>query len=605
MEVDMNRRFPRIRVFVASVPMLCTAVFASTAGATALRAAAPRAQSGGSTGIWSNAEEVPGSGSLNVGGDGVTISISCTSAGNCGTGGQYSAPPGDAQGWVGDERNGTWDNAEAIPGLAALNVGGSADPFMVSCTSAGNCAAGGLYADAAGHSQAFVVVESNGSWGTAEEVPGSGALNAGGFAIVNAISCTSSGNCAAGGYYTDGGGHPQAFVTDESHGTWGAAEEVPGSGALNVAGNAAVNSISCASPGDCAAGGSYTDGAGHSQAFVVDESNDGWGAANEVPGSGALNAGGNALIGVGFGGTGGNAFVPGMDISCTSPGDCSAGGGYTDSGGHMQAFVVDEKNGRWGNAEEVPGSGVLDAGGFAAVSSLSCSSTGNCAAGGTYTDGAGFGQAFVVDERDGRWQRAEEIPGSEALNAGGGAFVNSISCASLGNCAAGGGYLDGQGRLQAFVADESKGTWGTTEEVPGSEALNAGGFGFVLSVSCVPGGNCLAGGFYLDTPSTAQAFVTDFTPAPTVGGVSPGEGPTIGGTRVTIHGTNLTGAQAVSFGPAAAAFTVDSPTAITATTPPGAGAVDVIVTTAGGTSTATATDRFTYIHATTPNVSSR
>ncbi len=61
-----------------------------------------------------------------------------------------------------------------MPGLAALNTGGYADVNSVSCASAGNCAAGGYYADSSGHGQAFVVSETNGTWGTAIEVPGTG-----------------------------------------------------------------------------------------------------------------------------------------------------------------------------------------------------------------------------------------------------------------------------------------------------------------------------------------------------------------------------------------------------------------------------------------------
>jgi hypothetical protein len=40
---------------------------------------------------------------------------------------------------------------------------------------------------------------------------------------------------------------------------WGRAVEVPGLGSLNKGGNAGANSVSCASPGSCTAGGSYTD----------------------------------------------------------------------------------------------------------------------------------------------------------------------------------------------------------------------------------------------------------------------------------------------------------------------------------------------------------
>jgi hypothetical protein len=56
-----------------------------------------------------------------------------------------------------------------------------------------------VYRDSSGHWQAFVVEETGGSWGTAQEVPGSAALNAGGYANVNSVSCASAGNCAAGG----------------------------------------------------------------------------------------------------------------------------------------------------------------------------------------------------------------------------------------------------------------------------------------------------------------------------------------------------------------------------------------------------------------------
>src|SRR5260221_10209344 len=51
-------------------------------------------------------------------------------------------------------------------------------------------------------------------------------------------------------------------------GTWRAAIEVPGTGGLNKGGNAAVKSGSCASAGNCVAGGGDADGARHSQALA-------------------------------------------------------------------------------------------------------------------------------------------------------------------------------------------------------------------------------------------------------------------------------------------------------------------------------------------------
>jgi hypothetical protein len=112
-------------------------------------------------------------------------------------------------------RAGIWRTAIEVPGLGSLNKG-SAELLSLSCGSAGNCAADGIYTDGAGHIQAFVVSETNGSWRKAIEVPGFGSLNKGRLAGVGSVSCRSAGNCAAGGDYIDGSGHFQAFVVSQS-----------------------------------------------------------------------------------------------------------------------------------------------------------------------------------------------------------------------------------------------------------------------------------------------------------------------------------------------------------------------------------------------------
>jgi hypothetical protein len=126
------------------------------------------------------------------------------------------------------------------------------------------------------HATAARAAASGGTWGKAEEIPGIAALNKGGEAALTSVSCASAGNCSAGGYYTDSNGNEQAFVAGETNGTWGKAEEVPGTAALNKGGSegpadAQVSSMSCSSASHCSAGGYYTDGSGHAQAFIVGE----------------------------------------------------------------------------------------------------------------------------------------------------------------------------------------------------------------------------------------------------------------------------------------------------------------------------------------------
>jgi hypothetical protein len=83
-------------------------------------------------------------------------------------------------------------------------------------------------------------------------------------------------------------------VVSTSNGRWRQAIEVPGLAALNKGGDAEVISVSCASPGSCAAGGFYTDGSGHQQGFVVSERNGSWGTAWQVAGNLSSGPGGDA-----------------------------------------------------------------------------------------------------------------------------------------------------------------------------------------------------------------------------------------------------------------------------------------------------------------------
>ncbi len=364
-------------------------------------------------------------------------------------------------------------------------------------------------------------------------------------------------------------------MADEGNGSWGSAQEVPGTASLNTGGAAAVTSVSCPSAGDCTAGGYYSNGG--SQAFVVDQVNGTWGSAQEVPGTGALNAGGTAYVG---------------SVSCASAGNCAAGGYYRDASGHLQAFVVDELNGTWGNAQEVPGTATLNIG-KAYVSSLSCPTAGNCAAGGYYEDSSRHYQAFVANEVSGSWGNAREVPGTAKLNTDGSGYVSSVSCVSAGNCAAGGYYKDGSGHFQAFVVNEVNGGWGNAQRVPGTASLNLGGNASVSSVSCVPPGDCAAGGSY-KASGAYEAFVVN-SPVPSVSGLAPDQGPRSGGTMVTITGRNLLTPTAVHFGATAARIhKVLSASKLEVISPPGAGTVAVTVTTAGGTSVRTTADHFTY-----------
>ncbi len=373
-------------------------------------------------GKWAKAAVLPGDAAL-VGNAGdasvdemitsVLSQVSCSAPGTCAVAGNYqvNGAPDDTRPLVSSERAGVWGKVHPVPGNNSALL-------TVSCpAAAGNCAAAGVHDKAAvNQSSPFVVGEKNGTWGQPQAI-------AGAAQGIIAISCPAAGTCLAGGFGAT------AFLTSEQKGTWGPARAVPGLSSLTT-GRSNVDSVSCAAVGNCAIGGSYVDKSGHAQVFVADVRGGLVGQAQQLPGLAAMSKGGTAEL---------------TQLSCGSAGSCAAGGSYLSMKGlhHQQAWVAIESHGHWGNAVEVPGTASLNSAGSAAVDSVSCAASG-CAAGGYYTVKTRTRPqiAFLVAEQGGSWHAATQVPGLAALNTGGAAAVNSVSCAPSGWCAAVGDYLD-------------------------------------------------------------------------------------------------------------------------------------------------------------------
>jgi hypothetical protein len=180
----------------------------------------------------------------------------------------------------------------------------------------------------------------------------------------------------------------------------------------------------------------------------------------------------------------------------------------------------------------------------------------------------GAGSASVFARTDGAWRRqgitlSPHRESEEHIGA-------SVALSADGNTALIGGAT-GSGVWEFKREGES---WQEWQEVrggyPAKIALSA-------NASTVLLGNAARHG----SIGTALVLVE----VPYALGPEPSAGPTSGGTRVTIHGEGFEGVTAVTFGSAPASFTVESPTEITAITPPApAGAVDVRVANAAGSS---------------------
>ncbi|NBT31268.1 MAG: phospholipase, partial [Rhodobacteraceae bacterium] len=147
------------------------------------------------------------------------------------------------------------------------------------------------------------------------------------------------------------------------------------------------------------------------------------------------------------------------------------------------------------------------------------------------------------------------------------------------------------------LSGATKVSFGSTDVLAAAFTSNSG----TEIVLTTPAGTAGAVSVTVTTPyGTSGGATFTYIGAPVVQSVSPTVGPLVGGTTVTITGTDLTGASKVSFGATdvlAASFVSANSTTIVVDSPAGsAGTVTVSVTTPSGASTDNGTaDDFTYL----------
>lgn len=385
--------------------------------------------------------------------------------------GAASGAPATSPGGAG-ARGGTWGALQLLRQAPGLD---SRDSYVgtLSCGSPGNCAAGGFVTDSGGVPQAMVADEVNGRWRMPQVVPGTEALNTGGYAQVTSVSCWSPGNCAAGGDYVvpvSPRASARAYVVTEVNGTWGTAQPVPGIAASAL--GSMVTSVSCAADGTCVAGGN-DDATGASHGFVTSRGSGPWGTARDIPGLEGLS-----------------------QLSCGAADSCGAISGDR---------VATSARGTWGSAAHLALGRGLSASGEVYYTSISCPGAGDCAVAGRY-GAAHASDVVVADEHRGSWGPAEVLRG--LANHGGPAGIESVSCSGPGDCAAGGDYVT-RDKGFAFVAAESAGRWGAPLVVAGIP-MGAGVDPRIGAVSCPPGpaGDCAyAGEWGAEAPSAATSGV--------------------------------------------------------------------------------------------------
>jgi hypothetical protein len=440
-------------------------------------------------------------------------SVSCATAGNCAAAGSYldnSLPNSQRVGLLFSQVTGVWQTGvEAQLPAGASTTGTGAQLQNVSCPSAGSCTVVGQYHDATTAMQGVMISESAGTWQTGVEAPLPGDAASDPNVSFDGVWCSSASDCTAIGTYTSTSGR-RALLLSEVAGTW-SAQTAPVPGDANADPGVNLSSLSCASAGNCASIGGYTDSADNHQGLILTESAGVWSAQTApLPG----NAASDPSIGL-------------FDVSCPSAGNCAGDGDYADSSGHTQVVLLDESAGTWTAVEgTAPPAAATDPG--ADMDGLSCVSPGNCTGTGEFDDSSGHSLPSMFTETAGTWSSGVE-PSLQNADTDPSATFDNVACTSPGNCAGVGEYTDSSGNQQGSLVTEVSAT-----ARPGAEAVppaNAGtnpGVEFAYrGLSCPSAGNCTAVGTYTDSSGQGQALLLDAAPAdPTLSATAPGTGST-------------------------------------------------------------------------------
>jgi hypothetical protein len=242
--------------------------------------------------------------------------------------------------------------------------------------------------------------------------------------------------------------------------------------------------LACVSPGNCEAGGAYAVGGGV-QGVILNETNGAWTAPVTLKAPSDVAKGTGVTI---------------YGLSCGSRGNCAAVGSYLDRKGNVESFIANEVHDRWGIAHKVAlPANALKSGQNALVRSVSCPALGDCSAVGVYQDNDAVTArtvGFVINEVNGKWQRAREITTIEAPNINPFITINQVACSSNASCVAVGSFVDVNNVTQALVLNRVRGSWsrGQSLPLPANASTYAGAS--VSEVSCVKQSTCTVLGTY-------------------------------------------------------------------------------------------------------------
>jgi hypothetical protein len=427
----------------------------------------------------------------------------CPSAGNCAVSGMaFTRGALGEHAYLLVEKAGSW-SVVPVPLPRALPAGTKEAVRLasLSCPATGHCVGVGA-AHSGTRVLAIRMTQHGGRWAeTAFKLP-AGDANGG----PAAISCAAVGSCSVVGGDSDvKGRHQHLLFLAEKNGRWGGWRSVSLPRSALAVSPAGGNLISCPGRGDCTATGSYENHAYDTVGLLMTERRGMWRRPVQPALPSSANVGQNPLIGL-------------AALSCPSAGNCTLVGGYFDSQRNESGLILDERDGEWRRGSQAPlpsNAGPNPQHGDAPevpLRSVSCASSRDCAAVGSYRDKGDNMHVLLLSEKAGKWTPSEPEYPADAVGGVDPGGLSAVACTSPGNCVAAGGYVtgtnqDGTYRGKPLLVYERQGAWqqGVGPALPADAAVT-GGAG-LTSVVCPPAGSCLAIGSYTDEAGNQQGLL--------------------------------------------------------------------------------------------------
>ena len=423
--------------------------------------------------------------------------VDCPATQECAAVGSFRDSSGHRHAFAQLMTAGTWATAVPVVLPAGSESVASPDSWFssISCASAGNCTAAGVFTDVQGRNRGMVATMVAGVWATAIPFSSADESVLGPDSFVADVSCPAADGCVAVGQFNDTSGNTRPFAMDMTSGTWNAPEIITMASSAQAASYLGIlSSVSCPSVGTCAAVGNY--------ATTTSATN----ALNVTMVSGVWSEGTAASFPAGSTSTPANSYL--YSVDCPSAGNCAASGFYQRSSpsGAMSPFTQNLVAGTWSETNPVVvAGGVEDLNSTDSLNSISCSSVGNCTAAGDFTKNMAP-RGLTVTASAGTWAEGRPVDFSSwspsvLYSEGYGA-----SCAADGYCTAV-GYATSSTGGNAYMTTMQGGDWGTPHAAPFASGMQGSYTNSVYNaVSCAAALDCVAVGSYLGADGFQHAF---------------------------------------------------------------------------------------------------